>query len=634
MPPPEIAADSTSAFLGSLIRRYWKLFAGMMCLSAGYAAFTAGRLLFAGVLLDSVVVSFGGAPGKFIEKLDAAWSWVLPASRPLIETIRGRDTFLPFLLALIGVFVVLATLMAATFFLKEYFAQALIVRMTVDLRKVLFRKLAAQSVAYFSRQRSGDLTSRLTNDVNSVQLSFRFFFEEVVQEPLTIVAALIVAFTVSPLLFFMTVPFYGILMIPVLRSARKVLKHGRGRLEKMSYITESIGQLFGGIRIVKAFGMEKHEEEIFARRNREYIRSTMKMTRAKVKGRSLQELLYNLGSATAILLGVWLITLDVVSASSFFAFMVCLVQIYNPLKAFSRAWNQIQESRAGVERVLEVLREKPLIEDRQGSLEFPGLRGEIRFEEVSFSYAVLDPAIAAQQEGQDRLPVIRALSFAVQAGEVVALVGSSGAGKSTIADLLARFYDPQGGRILVDGTDIREFRYASYLAAIAMVTQDPFLFNTTIRENIRYGRDTATDAEIEEAARAAFAHDFILEQAEGYDTVIGDRGVRLSGGQRQRITIARAILKNASILILDEATSSLDTQSEKEVQRAIENLIRTRTTFVIAHRLSTIAAADKILVIEDGRIVERGRHEELLRAKGRYFMMWRSQNPDPGSSVA
>jgi ABC-type multidrug transport system fused ATPase/permease subunit len=239
-----------------------------------------------------------------------------------------------------------------------------------------------------------------------------------------------------------------------------------------------------------------------------------------------------------------------------------------------------------------------------------------------------------RRETGDPMPVIRGLSFNVKAGEVVALVGSSGAGKSTIADLLARFYDPQDGRILVDGRDVREFRYASYLAGIAMVTQEPFLFNTTIRENIRYGRDSATEAEIAAAARAAYAHDFILEQPEGYDTVIGDRGVKLSGGQRQRITIARAILKDASILILDEATSSLDTGSEKEVQRAIENLIRTRTTFVIAHRLSTIASADKILVIEDGRIVERGRHEELLLAKGRYFMMWRSQNPDAGSSVA
>jgi subfamily B ATP-binding cassette protein MsbA len=222
----------------------------------------------------------------------------------------------------------------------------------------------------------------------------------------------------------------------------------------------------------------------------------------------------------------------------------------------------------------------------------------------------------------------------VKAGQVLALVGPSGSGKSTIVDLIARFYDPQRGRVLVDGCDIRDYRNASYLRAVAIVSQDPFLFNTTIRENIRYGRDGATDAEVEEAARVAFAHDFILQQPQGYETVIGDRGVMLSGGQRQRITIARAVLKDAQILILDEATSSLDSQAEMEVQCAIDNLIRSRTTFVIAHRLSTVRRADKILVIEDGRIVESGRHEEILARKGRYYDLWRSQNPEALSEAS
>jgi ABC-type multidrug transport system fused ATPase/permease subunit len=223
--------------------------------------------------------------------------------------------------------------------------------------------------------------------------------------------------------------------------------------------------------------------------------------------------------------------------------------------------------------------------------------------------------------------VVHEISFAVKAGEAVALVGPSGAGKSTVVDLLARFYDPQEGRITVDGADIRDFKRSSYLGAIAIVSQDPFLFNTSIRENIRYGRAGATDAEVEEAARVAFAHDFIVEQPAGYDTVIGERGVKLSGGQRQRLTIARAVLKNAPILILDEATSALDSHSEKEVQRAMENLMRSRTTFVIAHRLSTIVHADKIVVLEDGRIVERGDHGELLALRGKYYSLWRSQNP-------
>jgi subfamily B ATP-binding cassette protein MsbA len=640
--PPALSGGfettSSFAFYRSLIARYWKLFAGMMLLSALYAGLAASRLFFGGVLLDAVKVYFGQAPERFLRAVNHVWlagTGVLGvAVKPLDEAIKGdQRAFTIFIGSMIGVFALTAVFMATAYFFKEYCAQALIVRMSVDLRKSLFRHLTRQSVAYFNRQRSGDVTSRLTNDVNTVQLSFRFFFEEVVQEPLTILASLITAFIISPLLFVMTVPFYGFLMIPVLRSARKVIKHGRGRLEKLSLITEAIQQLFGGIRIVKAFGMEKHEEEAFDRRNAEYIRSSLKMSRAKVKGRSLQELLYNLGSAAAILLGVWLIAGRFVGIVDFTVFMGALITIYNPLKALSRAWNQIQESRAGVERVLEVLREQPLIADRGGSEEFPGLRDEIRFEEVSFSYARLGPELAPV-EGASGLPVLRGVSFTVKAGEVVALVGPSGSGKSTIADLLARFYDPQEGRLLVDGRDIREFRHASYLQAIAIVSQDPFLFHTTIRENIRYGRESASEEEIVAAARAAFAHDFILEQPQGYDTVIGERGVMLSGGQRQRLTIARALLKNAPILILDEATSSLDSASEKEVQRAIENLVRERTTLVIAHRLSTVASADRILVVEDGAILERGRHEELLGKRGRYYMLWRSQNPDTGTSVA
>jgi subfamily B ATP-binding cassette protein MsbA len=639
--PAAFATEGVAAFYKSLILKHWRLFAGMMALCAVYAGITAGRLLAGGVLLDAVSVHFGRKPEGFLTRVDSAWRLVAGSGGPAIsERLNparegSQEFFLAFLLAMVVVFALAAAVMALAYYFKEYLGQALIARMTVDIRTALFRHLSRQSVAYFNRQRSGDITSRLTNDVNTIQLSFRFFFENVVQDPLTILAALAVALAQSPLLFMVTMPFYGILMIPVLRSAKKVIKHGRGRLEKLSLVTEAIQQLFGGIRIVKAFGMERREEEAFGRRNQEYIKSTLKMNRAKIKGRSYQELLYNLGSAAVILLGVWLITAGHVSVPHFFVFMGALIQIYNPLKSLSRAWNQIQESQPGVERILEVLRERPLIEDKDGSEEFPGLREEIRFDGVSFSYAALDPA--ARREGAEppALPVLRDVTFSVKAGEVVALVGPSGAGKSTIVDLLARFYDPQEGAVRVDGKDIRDCRHASYLQAIAIVSQDPFLFNTTIRENIRYGRESASDVEVEDAARAAFAHEFILEQPDGYETVIGDRGAKLSGGQKQRITIARALLKNAPILILDEATSSLDSQSEREVQDAIDNLIRARTTFVIAHRLSTIVNADKILVIEDGRIVERGRHEDLLGKRGRYFMLWRAQNPEGGSfSVA
>ncbi len=632
-PVPEyrFATESRLAFYRSLLTHYRKQFVGMMGLVWLYSALTALRIPAVGVVLEAVQFKFSQERGKLLTVLDARIHQLLGPNVPsLFDRLVEDRFFLEFLFAMLGFFAIAAVLMAIAFFLKEYLGQSLIVRMEVDVRKALFQHITRQSVAYFNRQRSGDVISRLTNDISALRSSFKLFFEDIVQQPVTIILTLAVAYAYSPLLFWLTVPFYGFLMVPVVRSGKKVIKHGRGRLEKLSIVTEAIQQLFSGIRIVKAFGMERYEEEEFAEKNREFVRSTLKLTRAKMKGRSFQELLYNLGTGIVVLLGVWFISTKWVEVVAFGMFMGCMVQIYNPLKALTSAWSQLQESRAGGERLLEVLREKPLIKDHDGALAFPGVKEEIRFEDVSFSYGELDPALAktSGEEGALRLPVLNDVSFSARAGEVVALVGPSGAGKSTIVDLLARFYDPQRGSILIDGRDIRDYRFASYLKAVAIVSQDPFLFHTTIRENIRYGKESATDEDIEQAARVAFAHDFIVEQPDGYDTLIGERGVKLSGGQRQRITIARAVLKNAQILILDEATSSLDSQSEKEVQHAIDNLIRSRTTFVIAHRLSTIVHADKILVIVDGRIVETGHHEDLLKARGKYYQLWRSQNPE------
>jgi subfamily B ATP-binding cassette protein MsbA len=622
---------SRFTFYRSLLRPYARLFARMMALVMAYAAAESGRLLFGGVALDAVIVRFEGEGGKYIGIIGGALERFGVASKQaLLDGLRqsGSTYFLWAMAAMLAVFGVMAVLMAVAYYFKEYMAQRLIVHMEVDVRKSLFQHLTRQSVAYFNRQRSGDVISRLTNDVGALRQSFKLFFETVAQEPVKIAMTLGVALFASPLLFVLVVPFYGILMLPILRSGKKVIKHGKGRLEKLGLVTEAIQQLFSGIRIVKAFVMEKREEEEFAERNAEFIRSTVKMSRAKIKGRTYQELLYNVGTAAALLLGLGLLGVKLIAAQDMLVFMTAMVQIYQPLKALSNAWNQLQESSAGADRLLEVLREKPLIADSHGSLEFPGVKTEVSFESVSFSYRDLDPGLVRGEEGELRLPVLVDVSFAIKAGEVVALVGPSGSGKSTIADLLARFYDPQKGRIAIDGRDIRDYRYSSYLRSVAIVSQDPFLFNTTIRENIRYGREGASDAEVEEAAKVAFAHEFILEQPLGYDTVIGERGVMLSGGQRQRLTIARAVLKDAPILILDEATSALDTHSEKEVQRAIDNLMRSRTTLVIAHRLSTVAHADKILVVEDGRIVESGRHEDLLNLKEKYFRLWRSQNPE------
>jgi subfamily B ATP-binding cassette protein MsbA len=316
--------------------------------------------------------------------------------------------------------------------------------------------------------------------------------------------------------------------------------------------------------------------------------------------------------------------------------MAAMVQIYQPVKAISKAWNQLQESKGGYDRILELLRSRPRVLDAPGAGEFPGVKEGIRFDRLSFAYDGFRPLSAPEPEpGRENggaalglAEVLREVSFEVKVGQVLAIVGPSGAGKSTLVDLLARFYDPTEGRILADGVDIRDYRQASWLRKVAIVSQDPFLFNSTIGENIEYGRLGSSREEIEAAARKANAHEFIIEQPQGYDTPIGERGVKLSGGQRQRLTIARALLKDAPILILDEATSSLDTAAEKEVQRALENLMANRTTFIIAHRLSTVVHAHRILVLVEGRIVEEGSHQELLDRRGAYWGLWRLQNPE------
>ncbi len=645
---PVFAATGVWHFYRSVIRNYWRRFALMLGLTTAYTGVTIARLGAFGVLLAALRYKFGNsdAPPETIVHLSNGLEWIgQSVDFTQLRAAANNDFLYTFLGAMIVAFMIAALFSAFAFFFKDYFAQSITFRASADIRRAMFNHLTRQSVAYFNRQRSGDVISRLTNDVGTVQLSFRFFFQNVVQEPIRIVSLLCVACIASPMLFGLTLPLYAVIMWPMFRAGKKVIKHGRGRQVKLGLVTEAIQQLFGGIRIVKAFGMEAHERSRFVQKNAELVKSSLRMVKAKAKGRSLQELLYNVGVAGFLFAAVWLLAEGVMELEVLLVFILAIVDTYHPIKALSKAYNTMMEARAGVERVIEVLGERPLIADDATLEEFPGLREEIRFEGVDFSYDHVEAELAKEilnaepSSTEEPAPVeplvdeerpfpgvIQGVSLDVKAGEVVALVGPSGAGKSTLVDLLARFYDPQAGRILVDGVDIRRYRQSSYVRAIAVVSQDPFLFNDSIRENVRYGKSDATDAEVEDAARVACAHEFILEQPEGYETVIGDRGVKLSGGQRQRITIARAVLKNAPILILDEATSSLDTRSEREVQEAMENLMRDRTTFVIAHRLSTIVGADKIVVLDDGRIVELGNHDELLGRKGVYSRLWLSQN--------
>jgi len=587
----------------------------------------------------------GGAPeagagaadektGRFLRGFETAWEYVMPADwEPPTRALAQPGGFEQFFIFLAVLFVFVGVLSGLTFFVKELVAQQLVVRMLVDTRIALFRQLTRQSVSYFHARRSGDLLSRVTNDVNLVQGSLRSIYETILQQPWTIAAALATACAAQPLLFLFSLPLFAILVYPVIHSGKTVFRHSRRRQEKLGIITEALQQLFGGIRIVKAFGMEDHESETFRDKNEEYERSYMRVRRARITARALQELVFNLILATLLIVGCWLLVAGHVSAGDFVAFCGALVMVYEPVKKFSKSWDQVQESRPAIDRILEVLRARPRVIDRPGAVPFRRRFESLRFEGVGFAYDVGVVPAESDSGGDGDAPApatgpaaVTGIDLEVHRGEVVALVGTSGSGKSTLVDLVARFHDVREGAIRIDGTDIRDFQHRSYLDAIAIVSQDPFLFNTTIRENIRYGRQGASDAEIEAAARVANAHDFIVAQPDGYDTVIGERGAKLSGGQRQRLTIARAVLKNAPILILDEATSSLDTHAEREVQKGIENLLRERTSFVIAHRLSTITGADRIVVLDGGRVAEVGTHGELLARRGRYFELFTSQS--------
>jgi ATP-binding cassette, subfamily B, bacterial MsbA len=529
--------------------------------------------------------------------------------------LQGRDrreTLGRFCLALILIFLVKNLFWYGQSYLVVRVEQNVI----RDIRHGVFGHLQSLSLDYFSATHSGTLISRVVNDIELVKGAIANGIADLTRQGLLLLVYLGTVLMASWQLFLM-----AILVLPpnlwiIDRIGSTLRRSSRVSQVKMARLTSVLSETLASIRIVKAFGLEGNRAERFQLESNDYARTMVKMTRAGSLATPLTEML-GVGVAVAIL---WFAgsrtSVDGQGAGRFMLFIVGMLSMMQPIKALAQVNIRIQQGLAAAKRIFEILDTAPTVADSPAAKPVRGFQREIRFDSVSFAY-------------RPGVPVLREIDFRIGRGEIIALVGPSGGGKSTIADLIPRFHDPTDGRITLDGVDLRELRLEGLRRLIGLVTQETILFEGTVRENISMGRLGATGADITAAAAAANAREFIEQLPEGYDTWIGERGALLSGGQRQRLAIARAILRNPDILIFDEATSSLDTESETMVQAAIDNLLRDRTAVVIAHRLSTVRNADRIMVVEDGRIVETGRHEELLARAGTYRRLYEMQFRDP-----
>jgi subfamily B ATP-binding cassette protein MsbA len=585
---------------------------------------------------------------RLLKYLKPYWRWVVVSTvclllltilnllppllqKQIIDDVVGQGLLgrLPVLvLGLVGVYALTHLLNFGDLYLRHVLGE----RFILDLRVLLYNYLQRLSLSFFESQQTGEIMSRITNDVNALENFVTHSVGFLLVDLLRLVGTAVILFVLDWRLALST-----LLPVPVLAVALRLFNTRvrpiyRQIRDRLGDINAELQDNISGIRVIQAFGQEEYELDRFTRRSTRYYEERVRGIRQWSTFFPAMRFVASLGVVIVLGFGAYRVFNGALTLGGLVAFISYVASFYEPIHRLVQVDNTVQQAIAAGERVFELLDTVPEIEDAPDAIELPTIRGAVAFEGVSFRYGTGDPSTGSghgpstvSEAAPEQREVLRDVSFQMQPGQVVALVGPSGAGKTSIANLIPRFYDPVSGRVTVDGCDVKEVKLASLRKQVAVVLQDTFLFNGTVRDNIVYGQPDAGEDEMIAAAKAAYAHEFIVNLPQGYDTEIGERGVRLSGGQKQRLALARAILTDPRILILDEATSSVDAEAEYLIQRALEKVLEGRTALVIAHRLSTIRHADKIIALEEGRIVEVGDHRQLLARGGLYSQMYRRQ---------